>query len=179
MTPVERGFYAGIGSRKTPVQILDRMTAAAGRLARAGYTLRSGGADGADKAFELGAGVHSQVYLPWAGFNGSKSMLYPPSAEAFDIAAGLHPAWGRLSPAARKLMARNTHQILGGDCRTPARFVVCWTPDGCESEAERGPNTGGTGQAIALASRNGIPVFNLANADAGERLLRFVANKES
>lgn len=55
--------------------------------------------------------------------------------------------------------------------RSPVDFVLCWTPGvGAESEADRTPDTGGTGQAIALASRWNIPVFNLARPDAGERL---------
>lgn len=166
--------YAGIGSRKAPKDQLERMAKAARRLSEMGYTLRSGAADGADRAFEAGAGDRKEIYLPWPGFNGSASPLASPSHEAMEVAAAVHPAWSRLSPAARKLQARNSHQILGEDLRTPCDFVVCWTPDGAETEDERGPATGGTGQAIALASRWEIPVFNFARPDAGERLQAFV-----
>lgn len=166
--------YAGIGSRKTPPETIDRMVAAAERLARMGYTLRSGGADGADAAFERGAGSLKEIFLPWRGFNNNPSPLWTPSIEAGDIAASVHPAWGNLSQAAKKLMARNSHQILGADLRTPSGFVICWTPCGAEKEAQRGRTTGGTGQAIALADRHAIPVFNFANPDAGNRLLAFL-----
>lgn len=169
--------YAGIGSRKTPPETIGRMVAAAERLARMGYTLRSGGADGADVAFERGADVQKEIYLPWADFNSNPSGFYPPLPEAFDIAASLHPAWDRLSHAAKKLMARNSHQILGADLRSPSRFVICWTPCGAECESDRTSATGGTGQAITLASRHGIAVFNLAKPDAGERLLAFLKSK--
>jgi hypothetical protein len=166
--------YAGIGSRNAPADQLQRMTRAAQRLAAMGYTLRSGGANGADKAFEAGAGERKEIYLPWAGFNGSTSSFVSPSRDAMDVAAAVHPAWSRLSSAAQKLQARNSHQILGDDLRTPCDFVVCWTPDGAETERERTVATGGTGQAIALASRWGVPVFNFARRDAGERLLALV-----
>jgi hypothetical protein len=66
----------------------------------------------------------------------------------------------------KSLMARNSHQVLGADLRSPVDFVVCWTPDSCESETTRAPITGGTGQAIALADRWGIPVVNLAHGKA-------------
>lgn len=165
--------YAGIGSRRAPADQLARMTKSAARLAARGYILRSGGADGADLAFEAGAG-RKEIYLPWSGFNGSASNLTRPSRDAEEVAACLHPAWAKLSPAAKKLMARNSHQVLGADCRSPADFVVCWTPDGAETEAERSAATGGTGQAIALASRWGVPVFNFARPDAGERLRALV-----
>ena len=72
--------------------------------------------------------------------------------------------------AAQALMARNVHQILGSDLRSPVDFVACWTPDGCESEGERSRTTGGTGQAIALADRWGIPIYNLARPTAMARL---------
>lgn len=166
--------YAGIGSRKAPSAELARMTQAAKRLAGMGYTLRSGAAPGADSAFEAGAGTKKEIFLPWRGFNGSTSRFVEPTREAVEVAACLHPAWDKLSPSVRKLMARNSHQILGVDLGTPVDFVVCWTDCGAESEAERTQATGGTGQAIALASRWGIPVFNFAKPDAGERLKNFV-----
>ena len=53
-------------------------------------------------------------------------------------------------------------------------YVICWTPDGCESHLTRSIKTGGTGTAIAIASTNGIPVFNLKNADAIDRLHQFL-----
>lgn len=170
--------YAGIGSRKTPPAELERMTRAAERLAGMGYALRSGAAPGADTAFEAGAGDRKEIFLPWAGFNGSKSTFVAPTREAEEVAASVHPAWQKLSPAAKKLMARNSHQVLGEDLRSPVDFLVCWTACGSESEADRSAATGGTGQAIALASRWGVPVFNLARPDAGERMLRYL-NKES
>ena len=166
--------YAGIGSRKAPPDQLARMTRAAARLNKMGYTLRSGGAAGADTAFEAGAGQKKEIFLPWSGFNGSSSSFVEPTREASEVAACVHPAWQKLSPVAKILMARNSHQVLGADLRSPVDFVICWTPDGAETEQDRGMATGGTGQSIALASRWGIPVFNFARSDAGERLHAFV-----
>jgi hypothetical protein len=40
-------YYAGIGSRETPKDILDLISKIAIKLESLGYTLRSGGADGA------------------------------------------------------------------------------------------------------------------------------------
>ena len=48
--------------------------------------------------------------------------------------------------------------------------MVCWTPDGAESESECTAKTGGTATAIRLASRRGIPVFNLRGAGAIDRI---------
>lgn len=166
-------YYAGIGSRKAPEDILALMRGYASRLPRGGYVLRSGAADGADSAFQAGCesvGAPAEIWLPWRGFNGMRDTgLYPTDAH-MQMAATVHPAWDRLTRGPRALHARNVGQILGADLATPVAFVVCWTPDGCESEETRSSTTGGTGTAIALASRHGIPVINLKNPDARPRL---------
>ena len=147
-------YYTGIGSRSTPEDILQIMTQLATKLANDGWTLRSGGANGADTAFELGA-THKEIYLPWKGFNNSPSDLYSPTPEAFTLAKYFHPAWDKLSPAVRKLMARNMHQVAGLDLLTPSSFLVCYTPNGAL--------TGGTAQAIKYAMSLDIEVINIGN----------------
>ena len=47
--------YAGIGARATPANVLADMTVMAGWLARTGWHLSSGGAEGADSAFAAGS----------------------------------------------------------------------------------------------------------------------------
>lgn len=161
-------YYAGIGSRETPPEILHLMTKIATKLEKDGFTLRSGGADGADNAFSLGC-TNKQLFVPWDGFN-NLPMTFQIPHEASNIARIFHPGWDRLSVGAKKLMARNVMQVLGPDLNTPSNFVICWTKDGCISEDQRTNKTGGTGQAIAIASRYSIPVFNLARP---EHLSRF------
>lgn len=146
-------YYAGVGSRTTPSAVLAGLTRIAARLADRGFTLRSGAADGADVAFEKGA-VQKEIFLPWKNFNGSKDgVVVPLSAESVALARKFHPAYDRLSPAARRLMIRNGHQVLGADLKSPVAFLLCWTPGG------RGE--GGTGQAIRIARAHGVPVFDL------------------
>ena len=105
--------YAGIGSRRAPTPILELMRAVAGRLADDGWTLRSGGAPGADQAFQAGAaqaGGAIELYLPWPTFESANLArlgavtlrLERPAPAAAEIAARWHPAWKELSPAARK-----------------------------------------------------------------------------
>ena len=99
------------------------MSTIAARLARDGYTLRSGGADGADKAFENGArygGGQTEIYIPWSGFNGRSTGIVRNSLGAEALAQSVHPAWERLTPGGRKAHTRNVHQVLGLDLRTPS-----------------------------------------------------------
>jgi hypothetical protein len=165
-------YYAGIGARTTPSNILALMTQIAIKLEERGYVLRSGGADGADTAFSHGA-KNKEVFVPWDGFNGIK-LEHPIPDEAFNIAKFYHPAYDVLSQGVKKLMARNTMQLLGPKLREKSEFVVCWTKDGCSSSLERTKNTGGTGQAIHIASELGVPVFNLSREDHRARIDRFL-----
>lgn len=162
---MSRGIpYAGVGSRETPDVVLHLMRDLAWDLVRLGYLLRSGGAPGADTAFEEGAllgGQFPEVYLPWPGFNDhvGKVFLSEPKPAALKMAARYHPNWSRLSQGARKLHARNCHQVLGLKLDDPAEFLVCWTRNGSIDGSE--PDTGGTGQALRIAADHGVEVLNL------------------
>jgi len=162
--------YAGIGSRETPKLVMQKMTVIAGIL-QDRLIMRSGHAPGADTAFELGVtNGNKEIYIPWKGFGGSDSLLYEQLDEAHYIASQYHPYWKSMKESVRKLMARNVHQVLGKDLKTPAEFVLCWTQDGCESHKSRSRLTGGTGQAISIASENGIEVINMKNIIWTDRL---------
>jgi hypothetical protein len=157
-------FYAGIGSRNTPYDMQWFMTRVATKLEVLGWILRTGGAPGADQAFERGVkdSRNIEIYLPWRGFEGRRGIVSGENGEARSIAERFHPAWDRLGDGARKLMTRNTNQVLGGDLRTPAKFVLCWTPEGSGS--------GGTGQAIRIAKHYGIQVWDLGIPDVFGRV---------
>lgn len=170
---MDKRFYAGIGSRKTPEWVLAKMTYIANTLAKAGYILNSGAAPGADTAFELGAGSKAQIFVPWDGFQDHK-LIYPIHKECYEIAQPLHPAWDKLPNSVRSLMARNVLQVLGKDLKEPVDFVICWTPDAVFRHEDRTYHTGGTGLAISVASINNIPVFNLADDFHREFVLDFI-----
>lgn len=158
--------YAGIGSRKVPVDILAAMQRIAYQLAGRRFVLRSGAAHGADSAFEDGcdrALGKKEIWVPWFGYNDHFQDSMLPADTHFEAAMPLHPVWESLAPAVKALHARNVGQILGATLRQPVDFVVCWTPDGCSDEQTRTSKTGGTGTAIVCASQQGIPVFNLKN----------------
>jgi len=162
--------YTGIGSRTLPEEygvIIDELAELA---YKSNIRLRGGGADGSDNRFENKAYGLKEIYLPWKGFNGNKSLLYTQSNTAETFAYFLHPAFDRLSDPVKKLMARNVYQVIGGDLRTPSDFVACYTKDGCNSHKTRTSATGGTGQAISLASLIGVPVYNVFNKEDYEML---------
>jgi len=179
----------GIGSRETPDDILALMTRIGRALEARKARLRSGGAGGADIAFEAGwtDATLCEVFHPWPGFKpkiggsdvdveqmlGRKRPNRGPGApiiiegdvlaRAMDIASATHPAWDRCGEGARKLHARNGPQVLGSNLDRLTDMVICWTVDG-------GP-TGGTGQAIRLAMQHGVQIVNLQRADHREAII--------
>lgn len=162
---MKRKLYAGIGSRKTPEHILKLMFKIAALLAKQKYTLRSGAADGADTAFELGcnsAGGKKEIWLPWSGFNGHEDTGLYPNPGHFIKAESIIEHWNKLSQGAKKLHARNIGQALGSNIETPVDFVICWTIDAATKRSECSVKTGGTGTVIKIASDLNIPVINLA-----------------
>ena len=171
--PKNEIYYAGIGSRETPIHVLNTMTKLGKFMAELDFVLRSGAAPGADSAFEDGCDLGSgkkEIFLPWAGFQNHSSTFIGVTNEARSLAATIHPRFHSLITNKQNLIARNMHQILGADLQTPVSFVLCWTPDGCENHHEYSQKTGGTGSAIACASKHDIPVFNLKN---DQRVLDF------
>lgn len=153
-------YYAGIGSRETPDEILRWFTIVGKYLAKKGFILRSGGADGADLSFEIGCDKgfgEKEIFIPWKGFNGSGSSLCEVSQEMYDMAEKYHPYWHNLKDGAKKLHARNCSQVLGPDLKTPSQFIICYT--------KNGKLTGGTAQALRIANDYKIPIFNAGNYD--------------
>ena len=169
-------YYTGVGSRSTPLEIMKLMTNAATFLEGERFILRSGAAYGADAAFERGVtrSWMKQIFLPWKKFNDSSSTHEEPDLEAFEIAKQFHSAWDDLSPGAKRLMARNVHQLLGPKLKLSeaSLFVLCWTP--------RGAKVGGTAQAIRMAEHYQIPVFNLGSMSlerASEKIFNLILSQ--
>jgi len=134
------------------------MTRVATYLAKEGMVLRSGGADGADTAFERGADQGAggkEIFLPWRGFNDHPSRLYQIPRKAYALVDQYHVGAPRMKQSVRKLMARNCQQILGQHLDDHARFVICWTPGGLGG--------GGTGFGLKLAHIFGIDHFDIGS----------------
>lgn len=139
-------YYAGIGSRETPNKVCHAMTVLAKHMAKQRYVLRSGGARGADTAFEEGAGRLKEIFT-------SRDA----TPDAILLASQHHPNWGACNDYARKLHGRNAMIVLGRDLKTPIVGLYCWTPGGLI--------IGGTGLALRIAKAHGILTINLATGD--------------
>lgn len=168
-------IYAGIGSRETPQDVLEDMVSVGHHLANIGWTLRSGGAGGADTAFERGCDQGNgtkEIFIPWNGFSGrylnEYGLIVYQDPQAEEIASKFHPNWSACKDGARKLHSRNVAQILGADIDTDLQtdLVICWT--------KNASGAGGTGQALRIAKHYGIPIFDLGNPRNYDHLTDFV-----
>ncbi|MEZ8987936.1 macro domain-containing protein [Vibrio breoganii] len=148
---------------------------------------KSGSAEGSDLAIELGfylaeyelarLGLISRItpmffqsIIPWSNFNDRDTFKTPWVTSdipqwAIDSAAQLHPAWDKLSAGVKRLMARNTLQIIDSQTKSPVDRVICYTGDGASSVSEITSKTGGTGQALRLACQHGVPIVNVGNSE--------------
>ncbi len=194
--------YAGIGSRETPIDIMQKMNEISKWLEAKGYLLNSGNANGADKAFEgigmkydIATGLpvrNKQVNGKWVSTDKNGNIIpasnikfYKPkhkvnnkniftAKDANDkvrtIAKEIHPAGSKLSGYALDLHARNTFQIFGKNLDKPVDFVIFYTE---ESDNPLQPK-GGTGQAIEMARRKGIPTVNMMDTNWKEQMRKIL-----
>ena len=186
--------YAGVGSRRTPPDIQQAMADIAQRLGDAGIALSTGGADGADQAFETGAlrtDAPITVHTPWPGYNGYRpgrdtgtdiDVVHPKPTDRLggqsfaDLARRHHPYWNRCRRGARALFVRNVSILAGalddGGNRLPVRAVLAYTPSGLP----HGREAGGTGHTLLTAATLGIPFVNLSPRTPPERNAAALAN---
>ena len=160
---MSRRFYAGIGSRKTPPEVLDYMIDIASRLAVKGWILRSGGAAGADTAFEQGCTAGNGEKEIWLARD---ALPWAYEEAVFHIPAN-RPPFKTWKEYVQSLVARNMMQVRGRLGDEPVEFIVCWTM----ADIKDG---GGTGYAMRCAQAHGIPVYSLnvpAEAEAFEVFL--------
>lgn len=164
-------ILCGVGSRETDIVSLQTMSKIAKAFSAKGFTLRSGGAKGADSAFENSWNGPKEIFLPWNGYENkwiNTGYIVPKIDERhISLAASAHPAWERCSDGAKKMHSRNTCQVLGENLDTPATILVCWTVN-----AEY---RGGTAVAMRIADMYNIPIYNLASKNDIEKL-RFYYN---
>lgn len=156
-------FYTGIGHRDTPLKVKSYIKQIAKRLSLVEYTLRSGGADGADSFFEEGViGKRKEIYLPWKRFNNNYSPLYDIGEKAYNKVEQYFNEWSLsktefkdIKDGAKKLFIRNYYQLVGYD-DIKSDFVIYYA-----DQDNSGKPMGGTGFAVYMANKLNIPSYNI------------------
>jgi hypothetical protein len=172
--------YAGIGSRKTPPDVLAGMEKLGEVLCHQGWWLRTGNAPGADQAFARGAGKVDPgkvvLYLPWPRYEAGSvvpgnHVVSGPTDEAIGLAVDRFDWLRRVSQGVQKLQGRNMHQVYGTNLDWPVHMVLCWMP------GEQA--TGGTGYAWTAAGwRRDVVRLNLWREEDADLALSWIARGE-
>jgi hypothetical protein len=165
--------FAGLGSRATPTKVQQQIVAYSRRLTSAGYVARSRASDGADLAFERGAGDRKEIWLPFPGFEDrtpDDRRVFVPTPEqeagAVEIASRIHPTWEKVAVRRGSVAthAGNVITVLGPDLTQPVDFLVLWA-------AVLGDSVDGDARTSYEAAKlKKIPTFNL---NVPEELLAF------
>lgn len=172
-------IFTGVGSRYgAPIAAQKTATKITQWLCERGFLVRTGDAIGMDQVFREAGQGNCRYYAPHGRHNPIPgAVMISPDDEYYrqarDLTANTHPTFNVLGKFEKELHIRNAFEVLGDDLQNPAKFVLCWTPDGAETKTSR--STGGTGQAIRLAIKYNIPVFNI-NAEAFEARFRAFIN---
>jgi hypothetical protein len=156
---MQQKHYAGIGSRKTPLEVQDVMCELGKELATHNFILRSGHAVGADQAFERGCKVAKGRYEYW--HPDDSFTLHEWAIQRASKVCWEYP-YNKMKPYTQRIITRNMYQIFG-DNKTnlfPVKFVIYW----CEGDPlSEGRLAGGTRYAVRAAEQENIPTYNLRN----------------
>lgn len=176
--------YAGIGSRNITEVEEARIISIANILQLKGLTLYSGNANGSDIAFQKGSNGKCVIMLPWKGFNINEydynknaidHIIVNPRnkeqhKEAYESVSKFHPKPESLTQASESFMARNFYQVNGFGKYPKVSIVIC-----CADPVNKKGNVkGGTGQAVRIALKWGIPVINLRDEGWFEKIKTYL-----
>lgn len=174
--------YTGVGSRSTPVWCRFFMEDVASAMANDKYVLRSGSAQGADSAFELGCDKvcgAGNIYVPWGGFGTGKANMFKDyhiltgkqfeTAREFLLEKKIIPHFDNMKEPAQKLHARNYLQVVGHwDKIIPSKVLFYFA----EHDWVTGEPLGGTRTAVLLGQEFDIPCYNLREEKVFNKLAK-------
>lgn len=185
-----KGWFAGVGSRETPEEILALMRLISQALYAQGYALSSGDAEGADTAFYEGAvmahnyhELGARIYLAWNGvrdrYHDPKNYFYdaskfPTWESANSIALEARGSWEGLGRGGIAMHTRNVFQIMGHTLTDPVKSIIYWAKPVGKTEKVKG----GTNTALQIAIKCGIPNrINLYTDEGMERATKFLDHR--
>lgn len=183
-------FYAGVGSREAPLEILELMVRIGRTMAEQGFGLSSGDAIRSDQAFYRGACLARnppphRIYLAWSGIGGRfhdpdngwhVAPFYRENYEqASQIAEKARGGFFGLTQGGIAQHVRNVYQIYGHTLDEVVKVMWYWgIPVGKQEKVKGGTNT-----ALQLAIMANVNRINLYTDHGIERAIRFLTCYES
>jgi hypothetical protein len=171
--------YCVAASGDVPEFILDKFKNIAKYMEKNGYVVRFSHGEKVDNVIATHITENKEMHLPWKGFAEMESKFTYNSPEALAIAKDNHGAWSQLKKPVHGFLGRNVRLLLGKDTRSPAVLFLTYTEDGCENIRTKTQATGFMSFMIQVADKCKIPIFNLKNADAEQRIKEYLGFPET
>lgn len=163
--------YSVVATKDAPRDVLDTLRNLVTMMKANGFTLRaSTSTDMDDVAITTVQDSSTEVYIPWKDFNNVSSKYYFNDKTCLHIAKMFHRSFDSLKPAVQAFLGRTVRMIMGKKPSNYSLFIVVWSEDGAEKVSQITPKTGYISHAISVADALHIPVFNLQNNNAIDRI---------
>lgn len=135
-----------------------------------GFVVRGSSMDGFDKMV-MDNVRNVEYHIPWKEFGGCSN---PKSSFSSDVckefAKRYLPEWSTLKESHQGMFCKNPRLVLGKNLDAHAYAAIIWSDDGVESPANRGQRSAHAGHIAAICHACGIPVINISNPNAVQRL---------
>lgn len=163
--------------RDTPPEVVQRLQSILSALSSNRYTVRTSytGNNELDRQIMSSLKDHYEVILPWKGFESEAFRPKHAAVASFHckrLAAWIHGGWDKLKPAIQAFTTRDVHVLVGSNAQAPVVAYIIYSKDGAEQPTSITDASKYYRMRLKLAASFNIPVFNLANDDAIDRLKR-------
>lgn len=145
----------------------------------AGLTIRASSMDGFDKLV-MDNVPDAEFHIPWKDFGGvtnAKSTFNSDVCKEF--AKRTLPEWGGLKESHQAFFCKNVRLVLGKNLDAHCQVAIIWSEDGVEGPANRGQRSSHAGHIAALCHACGIPVINISNPNAVQRLRNLIEGQRN
>lgn len=164
------------GNKEAPPEVINKIKELVGFLSQNGFTIREGCEGPVELAADEAATQKRERILAWRDFAEKESKLTWNSERANYVAKLFHPTYDAMKKGIQHILGKNARLILGDKMNSPARLLLTWSEDGIEHSRGRTSRTGLVGHTIAIATAAGVPIYNLGNSTAEQRLREYVGS---
>ena len=177
-------FYLNKG---VPPEIIDRVKAIMGGMAKTKFSIRykiTGDPAIDIPIYETVNGLHltyttAELILPWKDFAADMLPQSPHAVRtgygAKRTTAALIDNWIDTKPAIRSFKSAETHLVLGKTGSSPCVAILTWSKDGSERLESLTDETKFNKHVYRIARMYNIPILNLRDSEAINRLERRLA----
>lgn len=162
------------GNFKAPDQLVPIIREMGDLLQQHGFTVRASNMDGFDK-FVINQVRNCEMHIPWKGFGEMQEAASSFNTdEVKEFSKRFLPEWENIKDSQRAFYCKNTRLVLGKRLDQPCQIAIIWSEDGVEGPSNRSQYSGHAGHTAAICHAMRIPVINISNPDAVQRLRRFL-----